>query len=284
MAVDFAVGALVLVGALLHASWNAMVKAGDDRLIALAAVFLSSGLAGLVALPFVPVPAAAAWPWLGLSIVIHIFYVAGLVGAYTHGELGRVYPIARGCGPLLVALVAGRLVGEHLSPVQAAGLLLVSAGILGLALEPGSFGVGRRGTLWALFTGATIAGYTVSDGMGARLSGDALGYIAWLFAAQIPVIPVYAWITRRAAVRAYLASGAWKRGAGGGMVALGSYGIAIWAMSVAPMAMVAALRETSVLFAALIGTFLLGESMGRWRIAAAIVVVAGQVLMNLGRG
>ncbi|WP_374443923.1 EamA family transporter [Stella sp.] len=284
MTLDLAVGALVLVGAFLHAGWNAMVKAGDDRLIALAAVFLSSGIAGLLAVPFVPVPAAAAWPWLALSIVIHIFYVAGLVGAYSHGDLSRVYPIARGCGPLLVALVAGRLVGEHLTLVQAAGLVLVSVGIVGLALEPGSFGVGRRGTLWALFTGATIAGYTVSDGMGARLSGDALGYTAWLFAAQIPVIPVYAWLSRPEAVRAYLASGAWKRGAGGGMVALASYGIAIWAMSVAPMALVAALRETSVLFAALIGTLLLGEGMGRWRIAAALLVVAGQILMNIGPG
>ena len=133
MAVDLAVGALVLVGALLHAGWNAMVKAGDDRLIALSAVFLSSGLAGLAALPFVPIPAAAAWPWLGLSIVIHIFYVAGLVGAYTHGELGRVYPIARGCGPLLVALVAGRLVGEHLSPVRLIGAVLIIAGVTLLA-------------------------------------------------------------------------------------------------------------------------------------------------------
>ncbi|BBK31043.1 EamA-like transporter family protein [Stella humosa] len=259
-----------------------MVKAGDDRLVALAAVFFASGVAGLAALPFVPVPAAAAWPWLAASVAIHVLYVAGLVGAYTHGDLSRVYPLARGCGPLLVALVAGRLVGEHLTLFQVAGLLLASAGIIGLAMEPGAFGVGRRGTLWALFTGATIAGYTVADGMGGRASGDAIGYTAWLFACQIPFVPLYAWLRRPAAVRAYLTGGQWKRGTGGGMVALASYGIAIWAMSVAPMALVAALRETSVLFAALIGTLILREAMGTWRIGAAILVVAGQLLMNLG--
>ncbi|BBK41373.1 membrane protein [Allostella vacuolata] len=260
-----------------------MVKAGDDRLVALAAVFFTSGLAGLAALPFVQAPSPAAWPWLAASVVIHVLYVMGLVGAYRHGDLSRVYPLARGCGPLLVALVAGRLVGEHLSAWQVAGLVLASTGIVGLAMEPGAFGVGRRGTLWALFTGATIAGYTVADGMGGRLSGDAIGYTAWLFAFQIPVIPAYVLLTRPAAVRAYCAGGQWKRGTGGGMVALASYGIAIWAMSAAPMALVAALRETSVLFAALIGTFILREAMGAWRIAAALLVVAGQVMMNLAR-
>lgn len=183
-----------------------------------------------------------------------------------------------------MALVAGRLVGEHLTAWQVSGLVLVSIGIVGLALEPGALGVGRRGTLWALFTGATIAAYTVSDGMGGRVSGDALGYTAWLFAFQIPFVPVYVYLRRPAAVRAYCRRGQWKRGTGGGMVALASYGIAIWAMSAAPMALVAALRETSVLFAALIGTILLREPMGAWRIGAAALVVAGQLLMNLSAG
>ncbi len=284
MAIDAAVGALVLVGALLHAIWNAMVKADEDRLVALAAVFLTSGLVGLAALPFVPVPAVAAWPWLAASVAIHVLYVAGLVGAYRHGDLSRVYPLARGCGPLLVALVAGRLVGEYLTAWQVAGLTLVSMGIVGLALEPGALGVGRRGTLWALFTGGTIAAYTVTDGMGGRVSGDPIGYIAWLFAFQVPFVPLYVYLRRSAAVRAYCRSGQWKRGAGGGMVALASYGIAIWAMSAAPMALVAALRETSVLFGALIGVTLLREPMGHWRIAAAVLVVAGQLLMNLAAG
>ncbi|MCC7272681.1 MAG: EamA family transporter [Alphaproteobacteria bacterium] len=276
---DAPVAALVLLGALLHATWNAMVKADGDRLLALAAVFLTSGVAGLLALPFVPAPAPDAWPWLAASVAIHVVYVVGLVGAYRHGDLSRVYPLARGCGPLLVALVAGRLVGEHLSNLQAAGLVLASLGIVGLALEPGALGVGRRATGWALLTGLTIAGYTVTDGIGGRLSGDPIGYTAWLFALHIPWIPLYALATRPAAVRAY-ARRNWARGTAGGLVSLASYGIAIWAMTAAPMALVAALRECSVLFGALIGALVLREAMGSRRIAAAVLVVLGQLMMN----
>ncbi|MGE0718310.1 MAG: hypothetical protein AB7P02_22880, partial [Alphaproteobacteria bacterium] len=234
MAIDASVGALVLLGALLHATWNAMVKADEDRLVALAAVFLTSGLAGLAAIPFVAAPAPEAWPWLAASVTIHVVYVAGLVGAYRHGDLSRVYPLARGCGPLLVAAVAGRLVDEHLSVPQVAGLLLASVGIVGLAFERGALGVGRSATLWALLTGLTIAAYTVADGIGGRLSGDPLGYTAWLFALHIPWIPLYALATRPEAVRRY-ATRSWARGIGGGLVSLASYGIAIWAMSVAPL-------------------------------------------------
>ncbi|MGE0724130.1 MAG: EamA family transporter [Alphaproteobacteria bacterium] len=283
MSIDPSVAALVLVAAVLHATWNAMVKAEEDRLSALAAVLLTGGFVSLCCLPFVSVPKAAAWPWLITSVVVHVVYVAGLVGAYRHGDLSRVYPLARGSGPLLVALLAGHVVGEHLTLLQSAGLALACGGILGLALERGAFSIGRRATLYALLTGVSIAAYTIADGLGGRASGDPLGYTVWLFALEAPWISLYAILRHPNAAHAY-ARRQWKRGIGGGLVALTSYGIAIWAMSVAPMALVATLRESSVLFAALVGTLLLRESFGGRRIAAAALIVVGQVLMNLPLG
>ena len=283
MSIEPSVAALVLVAAVLHATWNAMVKAEEDRLSALAAVLLTGGVVSLFFLPFVQVPKAAAWPWLITSVLVHVVYVAGLVGAYKHGDLSRVYPLARGSGPLLVALFAGHLVGEHLTLLQSVGLALACGGILGLALERGAFGIGRRATLYGLLTGASIAAYTIADGLGGRASGDPLGYTVWLFALEAPWITLYAVLRHPHAARTY-ARRQWKRGVGGGLVALTRSGLAIWAMTVAPMALVATLRESSVLFAALVGTFLLREAFGPRRIAAAALIVTGQVLMNLRFG
>jgi drug/metabolite transporter (DMT)-like permease len=220
---------------------------------------------------------------MSASVIIHNFYYYFLLRAYAHGDLGHVYPIARGLGPLLVAILSGSLLGETLRFSEAIGVALISCGIIGLSLG-GGFALAFRqgwGTTFAVLTGLTIAGYTIVDGLGARASGSALGYIAWLNILEGPWVLLIGFWRRgtRPALQHVLTYG-WRSAIGGVIAAIG-YGIAIWALSLGAMAHVAALRETSVLFAALMGTFLLGETMGWRRIVAAGVIVAGLLLMNL---
>ena len=278
---DLSVASLVLLSAILHASWNAVVKSDSDRLLSFGLVMLTGTAMGLLAAPFVTFPPAAAWPWLVASVLIHIAYYFFLLRAYAHGDLSHVYPIARGLAPLLVAIIAGRFVGEALVAREIAGVLMVSVGIVALAFSRGI----PRGNEWrpigyALLTGITIAGYSVVDGLGARAAGDALGYIAWLNVCEGPWVFIVALASRRRAIVPYLRA-YWWRGVGGGAVATIGYGIAIWALSLGAMAHVTALRETSSLFGALIGAFILKESFGWRRVAAAAVMVAGLLLMNL---
>lgn len=274
---------LVLLAALLHASWNAVVKSDRDRLLSMGVVMAAGAVFGIGLACFVPLPDLKAWPYMLASVVIHNFYYYFLLRAYAHGDLGHVYPIARGLGPLLVAMLSGSLLGEALHFTEAVGVVLISAGIIGLSLAGGfamAFKQGR-GTIFAVLTGLTIAGYTIVDGLGARASGSALGYIAWLNILEGPWVLLIGFWRRGAepAWRHVLTYG-WRSAIGGVIAAIG-YGIAIWALSLGAMAHVAALRETSVLFAALMGTFLLGETMGWRRIVAAVVIVAGLLLMNL---
>lgn len=287
MALDIGVIALVLLAAVLHASWNALVKSGGDRLVVLSLVMVTPGVLSALAIPFVIPPEAASWPFLLASVLIHYVYYGALFWAYEHGDLSQVYPIARGSAPLLVAVGAWLLAGETLSSAEWLGVLVVSAGIVSLAWRRGGWqsAAWRDGELkalgFALLTGLTIAGYSVADGMGVRRAGSELGYILWLLAAETPPLIGWAlWRRRgrwRSAFTPYL-----KRGFAGGLLTGIAYGIVIWCMSLGPMAHVVALRETSVLIAAAIGTLLLKEPFGRHRIAAAAVVAAGAVLLNVG--
>jgi drug/metabolite transporter (DMT)-like permease len=279
MVLDPLIIGLVLCAALMHATWNAIVKSDRDRLVSFGMVMGAGTVLGIAAAPFVPLPDPAAWKWLAASTVIHNFYYFFLLRAYAHGDLSHVYPIARGLGPTLVAIFSGALVGEHLATHEAAGVTLVSLGILTLAFARGFRGFEPRPTLYAVVTGVTIASYTVSDGLGARSSGDALSYIVWLNIWEGPWVFLAAIAVRGRRMVPYLRRW-WWRGAIGGVVATIGYGIAIWALSLGAMAHVAALRETSVLFAAIIGTVLLGEGFGRVRLVAALTIVAGLVLMN----
>lgn len=283
MKIDPAVAGLVLFAALLHASWNAIIKSDTDRLMSFGLVMMAGCLIAVPFLPFVAFPSAAAWPYLIASVIVHNFYYFFLLRAYAHGDLSHVYPIARGLGPLLVAIFSGRLAGEYLSLAESAGVTLLSFGIASLAF---GHGLPRNSAEWkpvlyALGTGVSIAGYTMVDGLGVRASQDALSYIVWLNLLEGPWVLVVALWWRGAErvipyMRAY-----WWRGTAGGVIATAGYGIAIWAMSVGALAHVAALRETSVLFAAVMGTMLLHEGFGRRRIAASVLVVAGLLLMNL---
>ena len=281
MKLDLAVAGVVLLSALLHACWNAVVKTDSDRLVSMGLVMVSGSIIGLLAVPFLPLPDPASWKWLLISIAIHNFYYFFLLNAYAHGDLSHVYPIARGSGPLLVAIFSGALVGEHLTGFEFGGVFLVSVGIASLALAKGlPRGEEWRPTLYALATGVTIAAYTVADGLGVRASGHAISYIAWLNILEGPWVMVLAIWLRGPKIVDHLRK-YWWRGAGGGAVATVGYGLAIWALSVGGMAHVAALRETSVLWGSLIGTVVLGESFGYRRVLAAMTVVAGLLLMHL---
>lgn len=281
MKLDLAVAGVVLISALLHACWNAVVKTDSDRLVSMGLVMISGSLLGLAAVPFLPLPAPESWKWLLISIGIHNFYYFFLLNAYEHGDLSHVYPIARGSGPLLVAIFSGALVGEHLTGYEFAGVFLVSVGIASLALAKGlPRGEEWRPTLYALATGVTIAAYTVADGLGVRASGNSLSYIAWLNVLEGPWVFLFALWRRGTAITHHLRK-YWWRGAAGGVVATIGYGLAIWALGQGGMAHVAALRETSVLWGSLIGTILLGEAFGYRRVLAAVMVVAGLLLMHL---
>ena len=273
----------VLAAAALHALWNTQAKSGADRFLATMLVAIACGAIALPALPFVPLPAAAAWPWLLASGVIHIGYFLYLARAYQSGDLAQVYPIARGTAPLLVAVFGGGLLAERLGGTAMAGLALLVPGLWLMAVRGGRdlVRLSARPVLAALATAIFTAAYTVVDGIGVRASGHALSYSLWLFAVMgVFMLAVTLYVRGLAVVPQLLAN--WKTGLGAGIMAVLAYSIALWAMTQAPVTQVAALRETSVLFAALFAAVLLKEALTRWRIAAIGLIVAGIVLLRLG--
>jgi drug/metabolite transporter (DMT)-like permease len=270
----------VLGGALLHASWNVVVKRDADKRLATAAVFLGAGIAGLLVVPFVPALPRAAWPYLGAGVVAECVYGLLLAAAYRQGDFSHAYPLMRGTAPLVVALGSPILIGEPLGVRTWLGVGLVSAGILSLIGTAG----GRRSwpaTRIALANSVVIAAYTLVDGVGARLSGGhPFGYTAWLF--LLTALPWCAWLVhlaREQGVRSLARR--LRRGLGGGACSAGSYGIALWAMTHAPVAAVAALRETSIVFGMVLGAVVLHERVTAGRLVAAIVIVCGVVAMRL---
>ena len=276
----------VLLGAALHASWNALVKSAGDKTVVTALVHF---LGAVVALPFAlyfGLPRPESWPFIAASLVIHIGYYTALAGAYQHGELGMTYPIMRGFAPLLVALGSGALIGEHPSTAAWLGTVAITVGValVGLA-HPGEALHHRKALAFAFANAAIIAIYTVVDGLGVRASGDAAAYVFILFVLDGFPYPLLVWLRRtpqqRRGILAY-ARTRWPKAALGGAASIGSYAIALWAMTKAPVASVAALRETSVLFAALLGTWLLKEKFGWQRAAGTAVVVAGVMALRLG--
>lgn len=269
--------ALVLIGALLHASWNAMVKSGGDKLREAGLIAGGAAVVSACALPFVPLPAVACLPWLFASIVIHQLYYVLVAAAYRAGDMGHTYPLMRGTAPLLVALVSAPLLGETLTTTAWLGVALICGGILILALHRRA---PHRATMLALANALVIALYTIIDGTGARLSGDAVSYVLWLTLLNGP--PLTIWLLFRDRV-GFPRSLRTRSGAAllGGACSIGSYGFALWAMTQAPVATVAALRETSVLFAVVISMLVLRESGGARRIIAGVLVVAGAAALRL---
>jgi len=281
--VDPFVFAAVLIAAAFHAGWNAAVKKGRDPLLATVPISIGAALVSAALAPLAGLPAAAAWPWLIASVVIHLFYFAGLIESYRAGDMGQVYPLARGAAPLLTASASVVAVGERIGFAAWAGILLLAAGVLFLSLRGGRDVVRleRRAVALALFTALTICAYSLVDGLGARHAGNPQAYSVALFIGMGPVMLAYALARRGLAVLAPMCRH-WGIGLAGGALQLGSYAIAIWAMTVAPIAIVAALRETSVLFGAGIAVMVLGEPLKPARILAALAIMAGLVLIRLG--
>ena len=275
----------VLFAALLHASWNALIKSGKDKALDTALIHILGCGVGVVLVALFGLPRREAWPWLAASMTIHIGYYITLVGAYRHGELGFSYPIMRGTAPLLVAMLSGQLIGERLSLTAWLGVAGISGGVLLIGLTRSHVhGGSRRHALgYALANAAIIAAYTLVDGMGVRASGNALQYVSLLFMLDgLPYFTIVMW-QRRAALADSVAfmKQRWPVALVGSSASLGAYAIALWAMTKAPVASVAALRETSVLFATLIGVLMLKERFRLQRLLGAGAVVVGVMALRL---
>jgi drug/metabolite transporter (DMT)-like permease len=304
-ALPLSVTLVVLAAAVTHATWNAIAHGIKDQVLAFGLI----GAGGiLVAIPLVivsPFPLSACWPYLLASIVIHVFYNLLLMRSYRYGEFGQVYPLARGTSPLVVTMLAAVFAAERPSVAQVAGVLVVSCGLALLVLAgrtrrraaagdgSGSgaggsgggagrgIGLRRAALIAAAGTGLTIAAYTTVDGLGVRLSGSSVAYIGWLMLLESLCVPAWA-LARR---RHELLSGTSRRILGSGLLAGGlsvlAYGLVLWAQTRGDLAPIAALRETSVIFGAVIGTVVFREPFGRWRIAATLLVVIGVLLLNV---
>lgn len=258
-----------------------MVKNSGDRLLMLVAIRVVGLAAGLVVASVVPLPSIQSVPYLLAAALVHYLYYALMLNAYRVGDMSQVYPIARGIAPLLVALLAALLAGEVLGPLSAVAVFILSAGIFVLAFS--GHGVNRKAVMLALFTGVAIAGYSFLSGVGVRKSESLLGYIAWLEIATGVGMAAVAYVRRKSVVVEF-ARTQWRAGFIAGLLAVTGYAIALWAMSVLAMASVVALRETSVVFAAIIGSVFLREGDARRRVAAAVAVLVGVVLLGIGGG
>jgi drug/metabolite transporter (DMT)-like permease len=270
----------VLGAALLHAAWNAMIKGSSDPALDLAGVVGGGALVAVPFLLFVPLPAPESWPYVAASVAIHIGYFVALVATYRAGDLSHGYPLMRGIAPLLVAGFGALMLGEIPGAWMWAGIMLISAGVIGISFAGGgSWLHNRRATAWELANAVIIATYTLVDGAGVRLSGRAESYALWIFFLDgFPYVLMVAW-GRRGELLQY-AGRYWVRGLVGGAGSVAAYGIALWAMTRAPIAAIAALRETSVIFAALLGAWLLKEPFGARRIAGALAVAAGVIALK----
>ncbi|WP_426368628.1 EamA family transporter [Streptomyces sp. E-08] len=277
-----AVPVVVLAAALLHAVWNALAHGAEDRLAVFVLMNLATtGCAAVVAC-FTPLPDARAWPFLATSAALQVAYQALLLQAYRLGDFGQMYPIARGTSPLLVALVSATALGQPLSALETVGVLVISLGLVSLAFADGLPGRAQLPALAAaLGTGVMIASYTLVDGSGVRQSPTAVtGYVAWLFLCQGPVLPLLAWALRGRSLTARLRP-VLRRGLIGGVLSLLAYGLVVWAQNRGNLATIAALRETSIIFATLIGLVMFREPFGRRRITAGALVVTGIAVLEL---
>jgi len=271
----------VLMGAAFHASWNALVKSGSDPF--LGTVLITTCVAGVtaVALVFLPLPQPESWRCLAASILIHLAYFGFIMLAYRGGDLSLVYPIMRGSAPAFTAVLAAVLLDEWPSGGVWSGVFLVSGGVLLLAADsPRSGGVRLAPVVFALLNAAVIVGYTLVDGVGARLSGNAFSYTGWmLLVTGVLIFAVSVAFRGRHVVRHVLAQ--WKKGTLGGGCTFASYGLALWAMTKAPIAPVAALRETSIVFSALLAVFFLKEKITPLRYGSIILVVMGAIAIKI---
>ena len=269
---------IVLFAALLHASWNAIVKGAPDKLLTTILVAASAAAISALALPFLAQPARESWPFLAASAVLQVGYYLLVARAYRGADMSQAYPLMRGTAPLLVALVSRFWLGEHLSPAAWAGVALICSGVLSLALA--GRGANVQGVRAALLNAVVIASYTLVDGAGVRASGAPVAYTLWLN--LLSGVPLLAWVLA-ARWRTFLPYARAHLGLGviGGFGTLSSYGLALWAMTHAPVAVIAALRETSILFATVIAVVVLKERLSPSRVLAALLIAGGAAVLRM---
>jgi drug/metabolite transporter (DMT)-like permease len=276
------VTAAVLAAAVAHATWNAIAHSIKDKLVAMALVGGGGAICAAPLAAFAPVPATAAWPYLGASVAVHMAYNLGLMQSYKLGDFSQTYPLARGTAPLVVTVLAAVFVGEMPTPTQALGVMMIFLALSSLALT-GRATAGRSdrlATAAAIGTGLTIAAYTVIDGVGVRRSGNAAGYVGWLILLEGGAVAIAAILVRRGALVEQLPT-IWMPGLAAGGISLTAYGLVLWAQTRGALAPISALRETSIIAGALIGTIVFHERFGRARVIASAFVAAGIVLLSI---
>jgi len=280
MTMSWSVLLVVVFGALLHASWNVIVKSSADKTLDTALIHL---LCSLVALPvclYVGPPSAETWPFILGSLIVHVGYYFALAGAYKHGDFGLTYPLMRGTAPMLVAIGSFALIGEALSVMAWYGVASICGGVLIIGFSK-AWWSHRKAIAFALCNAVLIALYTVMDAKGARLSENVVQYIAMLFVLDGWPFALIVFLQRKGKVWTYVRM-RWPVALGGAFASIGSYAIALWAMTVAPVAMVAALRETSVLFAVALSAWLLKEAWSMQRLLGTAAILSGVVALRLG--
>lgn len=272
----------VLFAALLHATWNALVKISADRLVVLAVLKIATTIVALASLPFVTMPPPEAWPYIAASVVIHTAYFLFLILAYRFGDLSQVYPLSRGAAPLIVAALAVFVLGETLGQQALVALLLISCGITSLMLSHNGAVRQPKAVIAALATGCFIAGYTVADGAGTRLSANAQSYLMWLNLFNgLPIILIA--LVRRRDVFIPQTKRVWKAGALSALVSLLAYWIVLWASTQAPLALVAAVREVSMVFAVLFGVAFLKEKLDLRKLLSIFTTLTGAILLRTSK-
>jgi drug/metabolite transporter (DMT)-like permease len=271
---------VVLFAALLHASWNAIVKGAGDKLLTTVLVTTFAALLAAVSLPALRQPHAGSWHFILASSLFQVTYFVLLARTYHVADMSQSYPLMRGTAPLLVGMVSVLALGADLTVTMWIGVGVICSGILGMAA--GDRRRNRRGTALALLNAVVIAGYTIIDGLGVRRSAAPAAYTLWIF--LVSGVPLAAWAIRtrgRATLTEYMCRN-WHFGLIGGVGSVASYGLALWAMTIAPIAVVAALRETSILFGVVISGLLLKEHIGFARFAAACTIALGAAVLRLG--
>lgn len=274
---------MVFGAAILHAAWNALVKVNADRLVMIAIMMMSQVVVSLLAIPLVAFPTPESWPFIWASCVLNTGYCLFLISSYRYGDLSHVYPISRGVAPLIVAFISVAILGEFLSWQARLSVIVIVLGITSLALTRGTEGFREpKALLLALTTGLFIAGYTIVDGLGARLAESAESYTFWSHLLNGIPITLIALYLRRGRVLVSVQKG-WKVGVIGGMISLLAYWIVTWAMTQAPLALVSAVRETSMVFAVMFGVLLLKERLDLARLASIVITLLGTALLKMSR-
>ena len=269
---------VVLFAAALHATWNAIVKGSTDKILTATLVTGSAALLAVVTLPFLESPDRASWPFIGASIIFQICYFRLLALNYQRSEMSLAYPIMRGTAPLIVTLVSVTFLQVSLPPLAWLGIVIICTGVLSLGMSNGR-GNGRSVVL-ALLNACVIAGYTLIDGEGVRRSDAPAAYTLWIYLLTGPALIAWVLVTRRSTLLAY-ARANWAYGLIGGIGTATSYGLALWAMTMAPIAVLSALRETSILFGILLSATVLRERVDRRRIIAVCIIAAGAMALRL---